>query len=195
MWWEDEGLSLLQHGDRFERLWWPLLEKDFPQYERFWLKHIIPLTNRIDPDIDANDPKWIGFRDDDNIKPEIESMAMAHYSVFYHLARATLIIFYEPCLYFEDAFSLLASAIYNLPRFSTSLQKALGASMPILSSKDLKREPFREILRYRDTLVHAPILARAHYPAFAFSNSRANLILGPDANIHAGSSVNTAFRR
>jgi hypothetical protein len=32
-------------------------------------------------------------------------------------------------------------------------------------------------------------------PAFPFSNSRANLILSPDANIHAGSSVNTAFRR
>ena len=32
-------------------------------------------------------------------------------------------------------------------------------------------------------------------PAFPFSNSRTDLTLTSDANIHAGSSVNTAFRR
>jgi hypothetical protein len=32
-------------------------------------------------------------------------------------------------------------------------------------------------------------------PGFPLSNSRRNLVLSFDANIHAGSGVNTAFRR
>src|ERR1035437_6127215 len=99
MWWKANGYSLVRHGDRYERLWWPLLKNDFPEYERFWISHIIPLTNRIDAAIPQSDPKCIGFRDDRKICDNLEAMARAHYSTFYFLARATMLIAFEPHIY------------------------------------------------------------------------------------------------
>ena len=78
---------------------------------------LIPLTNRMDAAIPQTDPKRIGFRDDPNISDDLEAMARAHYSSFYFVARATLLIAYEPCIYLEDAFSLLAAATENVNRF------------------------------------------------------------------------------
>lgn len=168
MWWEDFGFSLLSHGDRYERLWWPLLQKEFPQYERFWIKHIVPLTNRMDPDVVRSNPKWIGFRDDPKINEHVESMAMSHYSVFYYLSRATLVIQYDPHPYFEDAFWLLGTSVYNLQRFLNvwhdGLANVLSLHPRALPPKCLKgQEPFKEISEYRGILTHAPVLGRAHY--------------------------------
>jgi hypothetical protein len=167
-WWDNAGFSLLYHGDRYERLWWPLLEKEFPEYERFWLRHIVPLTNRINLQVGHSDSKWIAFRDDPNVNPDLEKMAMAHYSVFYYLARATLLVCYEPRLYVEDAFWLLGTTIYNLERFlkkwHRGLARAFGLCVSLLPPDDLEGSPFEEIRKYRHTLTHAPVLGRAHYP-------------------------------
>jgi hypothetical protein len=167
-WWENRGFSLLRDGDRYERLWWPLLKDEFPQYEAFWVKHIVPLTNRIDPEVLRSDPKWIGLRDDAKISEHIESMAMSHYSVFYYLSRATLVILYDPHPYLEEAFWLLGTAVYNLQGFldvwHEGLAKLLTLPVSALPQQSLKgKEPFKEISDYRDALTHAPVLGRAHY--------------------------------
>jgi hypothetical protein len=168
MWWKTKGYSLVEHGDRYERLWWPALKNDFPEYERFWINHVIPLTNRINPEIPPADPKWIGFRDDPEISDDLEAMARAHYSTFYFLARATLLIAYEPHIYFEDAFALLAGVAKNAKRFvgvwQRGLTNNLKLSSPSLPGIDVLSWPaVQDIHLYRNVLVHAPVLGRAQY--------------------------------
>ncbi|MBI4164897.1 MAG: hypothetical protein HY508_04090 [Acidobacteria bacterium] len=168
MWWDDFGFALVNHGDRYERLWWPLLRDEFPQYESFWRKHIIPLTNRIAPDIPPSDGRWIGFRDDPKINSDVEAMAQSHYSTFYFLARATLVIKYEPQLFFEDAFALLAAATANFERFvkvwHRRLVKRLALSKRLVPVGNVEnRQVIKEIREYRNVLLHAPVLGRAHY--------------------------------
>jgi hypothetical protein len=168
MWWRKKGYSLLEHGDRYERLWCAVLTNDFPEYERFWVSHIIPLTNRINPEIARSDPKWIGFRDDPKISDDLEAMARAHYSTFYFLARASLLIQYEPHIYFEDAFALLAAAAENADRFVKVWRRGslndLSLSRPSLwKISDPLVPAVEDIHLYRNVLLHAPVLGRAHH--------------------------------
>jgi hypothetical protein len=168
MWWQKKGYSLLEHGDRYERLWWPVLKNDFPEYERFWINHVIPLTNRINPEIPETDPRWIGFRDDPKISDDLEAMARAHYSAFYFLARASLLIGHEPHIYFEDAFALRAAATENADRFVKVWRRGLTNDLKLSSRalweiEVLSWPAVKGIQCYRNVLLHAPVLGRAHY--------------------------------
>lgn len=95
-------------------------------------------------------------------------MARARYSTFYFLARATLLIAYEPRIYFEDAFTLLAAATENADRFVKVWQRGLWKDLN-LSSPSLCRinDPIvpgvEDVRLYRNVLLHAPVLGRAHY--------------------------------
>ena len=74
------------HGDHHESQRWSAVKGRFPNYEIFWRRYIVPLTNRIDPAIQQGDPRWIRLRP---IVPErFEKLAVCHYSVFYYLSRA-----------------------------------------------------------------------------------------------------------
>jgi hypothetical protein len=86
MWWDTE-FNLVEHGDRYERLWWPLLRNDFPEWEIFWIHHVVPLTCRIDDKIANSDPRKLFLRDDAKNDENVESMIMSNYSVFYYMAR------------------------------------------------------------------------------------------------------------
>jgi hypothetical protein len=77
--------TLANDGDDFEKACCrTFLPTEFPAYELFWLKHVIPLTNR---------PNGIQLRDDAAlaaIGKNAEDLAMAqlHYTVLKHLFRA-----------------------------------------------------------------------------------------------------------
>lgn len=95
-------------------------------------------------------------------------MARSHYSTFYFLARATLVIKYEPQLFFEDAFALLAAATENFERFVKVWHRRLvnrlslsKSSVPVANVEN--RHVIKEIREYRNVLLHAPVLGRAHY--------------------------------
>ena len=168
MWWKTKGYSLVEHGDRYERFWWPVLKNDFPEYERFWINHIIPLTNRINAEIPESDPRWIGFRDDPKVSDDLEAMARAHYSTFYFLARATLLVEYEPHIYFKDAFALLAAVTETAKRFvkvwRRGLTNDLKLSSPSLPGIDVPSWPaVQDIHLYRNAMLHHPVLGRAQY--------------------------------
>src|SRR4029077_9375151 len=81
-----ELFSLKNHGDWREVELGPLIQEAFPAYEIFWRRYIVPLTNRVDPAIPPDTPKWIRLRPE--VSNTLEWMAMCHYSVFYYLARA-----------------------------------------------------------------------------------------------------------
>lgn len=71
-------------GDDFERYYWGLFIKDqFPSYETFWLKFVVPLTNR---------PDNIHFKTDVELakinKSELDlCISQLNYSIFKNLAR------------------------------------------------------------------------------------------------------------
>jgi len=39
--------NLCEHGDELERRWGTLIGQRFPNYEKFWLKHVVPMTGRF----------------------------------------------------------------------------------------------------------------------------------------------------
>lgn len=72
-------------GDPLEKRSWDLfLQEQFPGYETFWQRHIVPLTNRPDNWYFKNDQelKQIGKADRDIC------IAQLHYTVLVHLHRA-----------------------------------------------------------------------------------------------------------
>lgn len=76
--------KLAAHGDAFECNYWDLFIKDqFPSYEKFWLKFIVPLTNR---------PDNIDFKTDHDLvkigknKSDI-CIAQLNYSILKHLTQ------------------------------------------------------------------------------------------------------------
>lgn len=71
--------KLSENGDDFEKIFWPILCQDFPNYEILWNNFIIPLTQR-------GTSGGIHLKPD--LNPILESIAMAHYSTFYHLGMA-----------------------------------------------------------------------------------------------------------
>jgi hypothetical protein len=165
MWW-DSKFSLLQDGDELEQLWWPLLASHFPQYENFWIKHIVPLTNRIDPDCSPNQHFWPYFRSDPRIAEAAERMTMAHYSTFYCLARSTLMILCEPHLYVEDAFVFLNLTVKHVWYFLGTCRGGLATSLGLdpNSFPDHSRMfnlPFaREIHTYKNVMGHFSKIGR-----------------------------------
>lgn len=76
--------NLAQHGDIFERHYWPLFIKDqFPSYERFWQKFIVPITNR---------PNDLFFKTNIELSKINKSesdicIAQLNYSIIRHLMR------------------------------------------------------------------------------------------------------------
>jgi hypothetical protein len=166
MWW-DNKFNLRDDGDTLEQLWWPLVSRDFPQYERFWIKHIVPLTNRIDPTFSIEQQDWVSFRSDPKIAQEVEEMAMAQYSTFYFLSRSIAIINYEPHLYMEDAFLFLDLAIKKAFGFLSIWREELSVKLGIPQPSfpvhaRLFDKPFaREIVEYRNVITHASKIGKA----------------------------------
>jgi hypothetical protein len=165
MWW-DRQFTLEQHGDPYERLWWHFLKNDFPEWERFWAHHIVPLTNRIDDKFKKNAQAKLFIRDDPKIYDGIEALMMANYSVFYYLARSCAIVASEPHLFSEDVFIFLRATTENIAKFLDVFTNRLAKPLDIDKDKvpkwaDIKNtEAAKKILEYRDAFVHSARLGR-----------------------------------
>jgi hypothetical protein len=102
-----------------------------------------------------------------------------HYSVFYYFARAVHRLRSEEYVYPEDVFFLLDSCCDNVREFfvkTKQLIKRINGQVPPLPiqkkemyleegrGKRLKEEQrgcFVEVQRYRDAILHNPVLGRA----------------------------------
>lgn len=77
--------TLAEHGDGFEQIAWPaFLQREFPAYQEYWQRYVVPLTNR---------PRDVQLQDDASLAalgkgPEDVAMAQLHYTVFRHLLLA-----------------------------------------------------------------------------------------------------------
>lgn len=72
--------TIRDHGDFFEKHYWPYLDKSFPNYETFWSKHIAPYTNRNEQPNDVH-PK-------EHIDEFMERIWAVHYSMFVQLGQS-----------------------------------------------------------------------------------------------------------
>jgi len=164
--------TLEQHGDSYERLWGHFLKDDFPEWERFWAHHVVPLTNRIDDGKTSGQTKLF-LRDDPQIHGGAEALMMANYSVFYFLARSCVIVASEPHLFPEDAFIFLQTATENvdgfLHAFRTRIVNRLNIDrnrVPALKIKEA--EVAKTIDKYRNAFVHHSRLGRNPNLAWEF---------------------------
>jgi hypothetical protein len=69
--------TLAQNGDALERQWAATVAARFPNYDRFWGRHVVPLTYRV------SDPSNIYLRS--AVCKELEALATTNYGVFGHL--------------------------------------------------------------------------------------------------------------
>jgi hypothetical protein len=171
-----DQFALAHFGDHHEQRLWSLVSAEFPAYEIFWRRYIIPLTNRIDPNIrfPQDRDSWIRLRPDVNKRQE--QLAMHHYSVLYYLGRAAERVNSDDCEFPEDVFSLLDACGDNALAFCILAREILldfGPSVDFLPSrKDQlcsttdRQKPSEcrgglvEIQKYRDTILHNPVLGR-----------------------------------
>jgi hypothetical protein len=171
-----DAFTLTDFGDHHEQRLWSLVSAAFPAYEIFWCRYIVPLTNRIDPNITFPQDRdsWIRLRSD--VHEPQERLAMHHYSVFYYLARAAERINSVESEFPEDVFSLLDACGDNALAFCRLARKILpdfGLSIDFLpSQKDQlccaanrqklgkHRGGLVEVQEYRDTILHNPVLGR-----------------------------------
>jgi hypothetical protein len=167
-----EQFKLEKDGDNTEVHLWSLLKNDFPMYEQFWRRYVVPLTFRLRPGLPPE--KAIRLRP---AAKRFERMAMTHYSVFHYLGYATERIRFakdDDRLLAGDAFYRLDSSIDNLQYFLDELhhiggdfdikfpkEQVKNAKKPRQVSRDTVPIELRMITDYRDTLLHNPVLGRA----------------------------------
>jgi hypothetical protein len=155
-----------QDGDHYERVWWHFVEKDFPEWGKFWAHHCVPLTNRIDESIAKNDQAKMFVRADPKISRGVEALLIRNYSVFYFLARSCAIVACEPHLFPEDGFIFLRATTENVSKFLDTFRDRVANRLGINEGevpqwKDIKNtETAKCILEYRDALVHGVRLGR-----------------------------------
>ena len=171
-----DGFTLARFGDHHEQRLWSLVSAEFPAYEIFWCRYVVPLTNRIDPNIpfpQARD-SWIRLRSD--VHQRQEQLAMHNYSVFYYLGRSTERVNLDEAQFPEDVFSLLDACGDNALAFCILAREILadfGLSIDFLPwQKDQlccpsdrqkprdRRGGLVEVQEYRDTILHNPVLGR-----------------------------------
>jgi len=118
--------SLKNDGDYYEKQYWNFLKSNFPNYEIFWCNFIVPLSKRAE---------GLGVELQKETDPLLENIAMAHYSVFYHLGVATDLQIKLGQEFSEDILFHLSSAtemverlIFSLAKLKAELEKSAFAT-------------------------------------------------------------------
>ena len=157
-----EQLRLLHHGDAIERFYWPKVSSAISEYEIFWKRFVVLLTNRINP---FSITDWIMLRD--GLPAEYESLLMANYSTFYHCVVSHEQIgigrkakaergFNHPELFFFSAKACLDN-LGTLQSEARELLKGVGAQIRFPKSPS---DLIQAVTRYRHVFAHRKHLGR-----------------------------------
>lgn len=157
-----DQLRLLDHGDAIERYYWPKVSNAIPEYEVFWKRFVVLLTNRVNP-LAFTD--WIMLRD--SLPAEYESLLMANYSTFYHFVVSQEQIetgtkakaehgFNHPELFFFSAKACLDN-LQTLQSEARELLNKVGAQIRFPKSPN---DLIEAITRYRHVFAHRKHLGR-----------------------------------
>lgn len=160
-------ITLQNDGDSFEKYYYELfIRKDFPSYEKFWLKFVVPLTNR---------PKDIHFKSNDELEElglgdqEI-CISQLHYSIVRHLARVSDIKTMQPLningltegmvrlVGAQDIVFELLERFLNLSAYDPWLPVGERGSKSARQAWQRRENyPLQDIRNYRNNLVHGRI--------------------------------------
>lgn len=157
-----EELRLLDHGDAIERFYWPQVSHAISEYEVFWKRFVVLLTNRVNPLAFAD---WIMLRD--GLPAEYESLLLANYSTFYHCVVAHEQIeigrrakadhgFNHPELFFFSAKACLEN-LKGLHGGAGELLRRANITPSLPKSPD---KLIHAITSYRDVFAHRSHLGR-----------------------------------
>jgi hypothetical protein len=163
MWWDALGFRLCWHGDHYERLFEPKLAGDLKEYEIFWIKHIVPLTNRIDSRISQLDPRWIMLRP--GLPRLLDLFCESHYSAAFYYCRACSLIDSAEQMP-ESIFAVLRMSSYNLFRLLKICDKlfaTLGYPYRRFTHLTDAAPIWGTITLYRDLLLKNPVPGRARH--------------------------------
>lgn len=160
--------TLESHGDLKEKDYWPLFIKDeFPNYEMFWKKYVVELTNR---------PVDILFKTDSELakigktKADIY-IAELHYSILKHLIRAYQILkeLESPSGDVFDQFDLVVEGVTRLCGAQDNcfeiLERLMSGNAYVTFDERASRSarlhwqitqkfPLQTVRKYRNYLVH-----------------------------------------
>ncbi|WP_373548504.1 hypothetical protein [Haliscomenobacter sp.] len=178
--------TLSNDGDSFEKRYWNVfLKNDFPAYEKYWSKYIVPLTNRS-----ISTPGDVHFKNSHQLLsegylPEDICKAQLHYTVLRRLGRAVEILAYLQSKPVQDIIDTdaLAEGIFHvvaaqdvafefLQRMSTPNKydpwvpnNHGNQTRNNNTSEDAQREwrknnnhPLGDIRNYRNTIAHGRVL-------------------------------------
>lgn len=158
-------------GDDFERHCWDLfIQSQFPSYESFWLKFVVPLTNR---------PNNVHFKSDSELTVINKSkadlcIAQLNYSVLRHLMRSfETLRALENSVGLDQQLNLLSEGMARLVGAQDNAFELLERSknptsyQPFLE-KDGKKareawqnnqsQPLQNLRDYRNSLIHGRLL-------------------------------------
>ncbi len=163
--------NLINDGDRVEKKYWDkFIQTQFPSYEKFWIKNVIPLTNR---------PADIHFKADYELRKIGKSandicLSQLHYSILKHLSRAFDILSLQDINLdnliegmvrlsgaLDIAFELL-ERFNNPTKYDAWLDKKnnsnLGGKEARENWQKNNRFPLQKIKNYRNHLIHGRML-------------------------------------
>jgi hypothetical protein len=158
-----DDFLLERDGDHWEQELWPVVKKEFPNYEILWRRLVVPLTNRATGEVDRDDSRWKRLRDD--LPAGLEAAVIAHYSAFYFAARATRAISGNPAVLIEDAIHLLDACCENTVAFYR-LFRGIARASGLRDDFPAKQFPrgypalFQSIDKYRNAVLRNPVLGR-----------------------------------
>lgn len=185
----DVSNALQKHGDSFETEYWPIfLESDFPEYAEFWSRYV--RKQREHPDsVRLRRDQPLGETNPDNAIV----VSQLHYSTFMHLAcvyemrqdpdtffargdsLSEVVRLYSR---FSDAITRLSSATDTadelLARAQDDSYKAWhdGKSYEARLSRRRLTDPMQNLHRYRNRLVHGPLVPYAIHAVNASTGVR-----------------------
>lgn len=157
--------TLREYGDLYEKKFCDIfILKEFPEYEKFWQKHVVPLTNRSSTSPD------IHFRsiEDAGVSDNSLAISQLHYSLLLHLVRAFNIRKIKPFTtedykdLFTEAMARLVGVIdcadELLERFSSPAKYDPWKETEGIRARNEWRnrngDPLKEIRYYRNKLLH-----------------------------------------
>lgn len=100
-------------GDSYEKQSFQLLEKYFPNHEKFWTYYIVPLTKRIE----SEESELLRIRNRENISNDVFEISIFHYSVFMKFCYAYEHINSNRAAAFDEFYAHLSSVCDLIEEF------------------------------------------------------------------------------
>jgi len=152
-------ITLANDGDGYERVFWPYINERFPNYEKFWQKHIVLLTKRIET---ATGTDRIKPRD--TVDTKLLDISEVHYSIFMNLIQAYNRLEHPDLSWFEDFYVHLVSACDLAEMFCKRIERLRIVNINLQNTDAYNNyHKFVKLINdYRNQIVHNTKIGKNH---------------------------------